>query len=137
MSIIEIIKLPSLCDDRGELVSIETGKTIPFSVKRIYYLFNTKSNVARGFHAHKQLQQLAVCVKGRCRMILDNGHKREEVWLDSPNEGLVIGNSLWREIHDFSDDCVLLVMASEHYDESDYIRDYPEFVLLAKGPDDA
>ena len=124
MSLIKILELPFLGDDRGGLVSIEAGKTIPFPVERIYYLFNTKSGIARGFHAHKKLQQLAVCVKGKCRMILDDGIKREETWLDSPTKGLIIDSSVWREMHDFTDDCVLLVLASEYYDESDYIRDY-------------
>ncbi|WP_201543238.1 sugar 3,4-ketoisomerase [Psychrobacter sp. H7-1] len=132
MSLVHWIDLPVLGDDRGSLVAIEASDTIPFEVQRVYYIFNTKSGVARGFHAHHQLQQLAVCVSGKCRMVLDDGQTKEEAWLDSPNKGLLIGDMIWREMHDFSDDCVLLVLASEHYDESDYIRDYDEFLKVVK-----
>jgi len=131
MSIVKLIDLPSLEDNRGALVSIEAAKNIPFEVKRVYYIYGTKKGVSRGFHAHKNLQQLAVCVSGSCRMLLDNGKSREEIWLNTPEVGLIIGNSIWREMHDFSEDCVLLVLASEHYDESDYIRDYSVFIKQA------
>ncbi len=127
MKLIRFIDLPSLGDERGYLVAIEANKHIPFEVKRVYYILGTQSGVSRGFHAHKNLQQLAVCVAGKCRMLLDDGVNKESVWLDSPTKGLMIGNNVWREMHEFSDDCVLLVLASEHYDESDYIRDYSEF----------
>lgn len=132
MSLVHWIDLPVLGDDRGSLVAIEASDTIPFEVQRVYYIFNTKSGVARGFHAHHQLQQLAVCVSGKCRMVLDDGQTKEEAWLESPDKGLLIGDMIWREMHDFSDDCVLLVLASEHYDESDYIRDYDEFLKVVK-----
>lgn len=128
MSLIKLIELPSLGDERGSLVSIEASEHIPFEVKRVYYIFGTKPEVSRGFHAHKNLQQLAVCVVGKCRMLLDNGKIRESVWLNSPTKGLLISNNTWREMHDFSDDCILLVLASEHYDESDYLRNYDEFL---------
>ena len=127
MSLLKIIDFPALGDERGSLISLETYKQIPFDIKRVYYIYGTQTGVARGFHAHKKLQQVAVCVSGKCRMILDDGDKREELWLDSPAKGLLIEDMVWREMHDFSDDCVLLVLASEHYDESDYIRDYEEF----------
>ena len=132
MSLFNWLQLPVMGDDRGSLVAIEALDTIPFEVRRIYYIFNTMPKVARGFHAHHKLQQLVVCVSGKCRMILDDGQKREEVWLDSPTKGLLIGDMIWREMHDFSQDCVLLVLASEHYDEADYIRDYYEFLKVAK-----
>jgi len=127
MSLIRLVELPPLGDERGSLVAIEANKHIPFDVKRVYYIFGTQPGVSRGFHAHKKLQQLAVCVTGKCRMVLDDGINKESVWLDSPIKGLLIGNNVWREMHDFSDDCVLLVLASEHFDESDYIRVYSEF----------
>ncbi len=114
-------------DERGSLVALETYKTVPFDVKRVYYIFGTKPGVSRGFHAHRALQQLAVCVTGTFRMVLDDGHQREDVWLDSPTKGLLIGDLVWREMHDFSPDCVLLVLASEFYNEADYIRSYDEF----------
>lgn len=128
MSLIRLIDLPPLGDERGSLVAIEANRHIPFEVKRIYYIFGTQPGVSRGFHAHKNLQQLAVCVTGKCRMVLDDGINKESVWLDSPTKGLLIGNNVWREMHEFSDDCVLLVLASEYYDESDYIRDYSDFI---------
>ncbi|MFK3871731.1 sugar 3,4-ketoisomerase [Pseudoalteromonas rhizosphaerae] len=128
MSLIKLINLPPLGDERGSLVSLESNKSIPFDIKRVYYIFGTKSGVARGFHAHKKLKQVAVCVTGKCRMTLDDGIQRKEEWLDSATKGILIEDMIWREMHDFSDDCVLLVLASEHYDESDYIRNYDEFL---------
>lgn len=133
MSLIKLIDLPSLGDQRGELVAIESNQSIPFEIKRLYYIFNT-TNQSRGFHAHIDLKQIAVCVKGSCRFILDNGHTREEVTLNSPTQGLYIDALTWREMHDFSEDCVLLVLASQHYDESDYIRDYQEFLKEVHKP---
>jgi dTDP-4-dehydrorhamnose 3,5-epimerase-like enzyme len=127
MSLIQLISFPPLGDDRGSLVALENQQSIPFDIKRVYYIFGTQPGVARGFHAHKRLKQVAVCVTGRCRMVLDDGNQREEVWLDSATKGILIEDMVWREMHDFSEDCVLLVLASEHYDESDYIRDYTEF----------
>lgn len=134
MSLIELVDLPSFGDERGDLIAIESDQSIPFQIKRLYYIFGTQSGVSRGFHAHHNLKQIAVCVKGSCRMILDDGQHREEVWLDTPNKGLLIGDMVWREMHDFSDDCVLLVLASEHYDEADYIRDYDEFINEVNKP---
>lgn len=128
MSLIQLINFPSLGDDRGSLVALESQQSIPFDIKRVYYIFGTQQGVARGFHAHKQLKQVAVCVTGRCRMVLDDGKQRQDVWLDSATKGILIEDMVWREMHDFSEDCVLLVLASEHYDESDYIRDYKEFL---------
>jgi len=115
-------------DKRGSLIAIEEMVNIPFEIKRMYYIYGTKEGVARGHHAHKSLKQIAVCVSGRCRMLLDDGHTKESVWLDSPTKGLLIEDLVWREMHDFSPDCVLIVLASKHYDESDYIRKYDEFL---------
>jgi dTDP-4-dehydrorhamnose 3,5-epimerase-like enzyme len=132
MSLIKTVLFPPLGDDRGSLVSLEAHITVPFDVKRVYYIFGTQAGVSRGFHAHRALQQVAVCVTGKCRMVLDDGQRREEVWLDSPTKGLLIGDLVWREMHDFSIDCVLLVLASEHYDETDYIRSYDDFKQALK-----
>lgn len=117
-------------DDRGQLVAIEAMKDLPFEVKRVYYIYDTLPNVRRGFHAHLNLQQILVCVHGSCKIHLDNGHEQEEVLLDKPNEGLYIANDMWREMYDFSEGAVLLVLASEYYDEADYIRNYDEFRKL-------
>ncbi len=115
-------------DERGSLIAIENNKNIPFEVKRVYYIFDTKENVRRGFHAHKNLKQVLICVKGSCKIHLDNGKgETSEVSLDKPDQGLLIQSNLWREMYDFSSDAVLLVLASEYYIESDYIRDYEAF----------
>ncbi|XDZ67105.1 FdtA/QdtA family cupin domain-containing protein [Alphaproteobacteria bacterium LSUCC0226] len=129
-NLVKLIDFPPLGDDRGSLVAVEAKKTVPFDIKRVYFIFGTKQGVARGFHAHKALKQVAVCVTGSCRMLLDNGLEKEEVLLDSPTKGLVIEDFVWREMHDFTPDCVLLVLASEYYDEADYIRDYEDFLRV-------
>ncbi|WP_201584115.1 WxcM-like domain-containing protein [Psychrobacter jeotgali] len=134
MSLIQWAHFPPLGDERGSLVALEGEKTVPFAIKRVYYIFGTQPGVARGFHAHRDLKQVAVCVTGSCRMILDDGSRREEFILDSPTKGVLIKDLVWREMHDFSEDCVLLVLASEHYDESDYIRDYDEFIEETNKP---
>ncbi|NLT87323.1 MAG: WxcM-like domain-containing protein [Pseudomonas lactis] len=132
MSLIKWIDFQILGDSRGSLVSIEQGEVIPFAIKRVYYIYRTGEDVSRGFHAHYNLKQVAICVAGSCRMVLDNGTVREEVILDCPTKGILIDGITWREMHDFSDNCVLLVLASEHYDESDYIRNYDVFIDVAK-----
>lgn len=130
---IKLIPLQARGDDRGSLIALEEGKNIPFPVKRVYYLFNTKEGVSRGFHAHRALKQVAIAVRGSCRFLLDDGKERVEVLLDNPAQGLLIESFMWREMHDFSDDCVLMVLADQLYDESDYIRNYGEFKCLANG----
>lgn len=134
MSLIRWIDFQSLGDDRGELIALEIGmeKTIPFEIKRVYYIYRTAEGVSRGFHAHRNLKQVAVCISGRCRMVIDDGQVREEVWMSSPSKGLLIKNMVWREMHDFSADCVLLVLASEHYNEADYIRNYQDFLVATQ-----
>ncbi|AYG07301.1 WxcM-like domain-containing protein [Pseudomonas fluorescens] len=132
MSLIEILNIQAKGDERGQLIALENNKNIPFEIKRVYYLTQTREDVARGFHAHKELMQVAVCISGRCLMKLDDGINQEEVWLDSPVKAILIRKMIWREMHHFSPDCVLLVLASELYDEQDYIRSYSDFKLLAK-----
>lgn len=127
--IVKKIFFNSLGDERGDLFAIESGKEAPFEIKRVYYITNTKKNDQRGFHAHRNLKQVIICVKGSCKFIVDDGAQKEEINLNRPDEGLLIGNFIWREMHDFSEDCVLLVLASEHYDPSDYIHDYRQFQI--------
>ena len=130
MSLISWIDFQTLGDERGSLVALEIGmeKAVPFDIRRVYYIYHTAEGVSRGFHAHRNLKQVAICVAGQCRMLLDNGATREETWLNSPTKGLLIESMVWRVMYDFSEDCVLLVLASEHYDETDYIRGYSEFL---------
>jgi dTDP-4-dehydrorhamnose 3,5-epimerase-like enzyme len=115
-------------DERGNLIALEGNKNIPFEIKRVYYIYGTKKGVRRGFHAHKNLKQIAVCVSGSCKFLLDDGEKKEVVLLDSPDKGLFIDKMIWHEMFDFSDNCVLMVLASDYYDESNYIRNYEEFL---------
>jgi len=128
MSLVNWVEFPPLGDDRGSLVALESNITVPFDIQRAYYIFGTKQGVSRGFHAHKALRQVAVCVTGKCRMVLDNGVEKADFWLESPTKGVLIEHMVWREMHDFSPDCVLLVLASERYDEADYIRNYEDFL---------
>jgi dTDP-4-dehydrorhamnose 3,5-epimerase-like enzyme len=115
-------------DERGSLVSLEELNNIPFTMKRVYYLYGLQKESSRGFHAHKELKQIIVCIKGSCNVVLDNGEKKQLFHLDKPNKGLFVDKMIWREMHDFSDDCILMVIASDYYDENDYIRNYHEFL---------
>jgi len=128
MSLIKTINFKPLGDARGSLIALEGGKNISFDIKRVYSIFDTKDGVSRGFHAHRNLKQIAICVTGSCRFVLDDGAQKEEVIMDDASKGLLIENLIWREIHDISSDCVLLVLASEYYDEDDYIRHYFQFI---------
>ena len=101
---------------------------IPFKIKRVYYMYDTAKGVTRGRHAHKSLEQILICIYGSCKILLDNGYEKKIVPLEKPYEGLYVENNMWREMFDFSKDAVLMVLASELYDENDYIRDYDEFL---------
>lgn len=131
MSLINLIDFPALADERGALVALEANRQIPFDIKRVYYIYGSAQGIARGFHAHKALKQVAIAVRGSCRFVLDDGNERVEVSLDNPTQGLMIESFMWREMYDFSEDCVLMVLADQLYDESDYIRDYTQFIEAA------
>lgn len=136
MQIIKYV-FPIHGDDRGQLVALEELKDIPFDIKRVYYMYDTGAGVTRGYHAHKNLKQILICVHGSCRIRMDNGKEQETVLLDKPYEGLYVDNVVWREMFDFSPDAVLMVLASEYYDESDYIRNYEEFLEYLKNLGDS
>lgn len=119
-------------DSRGKLAVVEPGKDIEFPIRRVYYIYGADSNQRRGFHAHKKLEQVLLCVHGSCKVMLDDGSSRCDVILDSPTLGLYVGNAMWREMYDFTPDAVLLVLASEPYTEADYIRNYDEFLKYVK-----
>ena len=129
----KIIQFQKHGDERGQLVALENEKEIPFETKRVYYMFGTLPGVRRGFHAHKKLKQILICTSGSCKIHLDDGKETTEITLDKPYEGLYIESNMWREMYDFSPDAVLMVLASEMYDESDYIRNYDEFLKFIKG----
>lgn len=125
-----LVTLSKKGDERGALVVVEQYKDIPIEIKRVYYMFDTLSGVHRGFHAHKKLTQIAIAVKGSCKFLLDDGDRVEHVLLDSPTVGLIIEPMVWHEMYDYSDDCVLMVLADDYYNENDYIRDYNQFKLI-------
>lgn len=127
-----LINFKPLGDERGSLIAIEAEKSVPFPVRRVYYIFGTKVGVERGFHAHKALNQVAVAVTGSCEMVLDDGATKRTVLLDSAEKGVLIGPGMWRVMRNFSTDCVLLVLADQHYDEADYIRNYDQFIEWVK-----
>jgi len=124
----EIITFKQLGDERGGLVAIEEETSVPFHICRIYYIYDTKVDVERGFHAHKTLSQVGVAVSGSCEMVLNDGTTEVCTRLDSPTKGVVIRPGIWRSMRCFSHDCVLLVLADQPYDESDYIRNYDDFL---------
>jgi dTDP-4-dehydrorhamnose 3,5-epimerase-like enzyme len=132
VSIVQLVDIPQHGDARGQLAVVELGGVLPFVVRRVYWIHGTKPGVSRGFHAHKKLRQLCVCVAGSVRIVLFDGQREEDVTLNSSAQGLLIGPDLWREMHDFSPDCVLMVFASAEYDETDYIRDRSQFIQAQK-----
>lgn len=124
----KLIDLTIMGDERGGLIALEENHNVPFDVKRVYYIFSTKKDVRRGYHAHKNLKQLAICTSGSCTFLLDNGLTQEHITLSSPKQGLLIEGLIWREMYNFSEDCVLMVLADDYYNADDYIRDYAIFL---------
>lgn len=123
----KIIDLRKISDPRGNLTPIEGAQDIPFDIKRVYYLYDVPSGQSRGGHAHKELQQLIVAANGSFTMTLDDGTDKKSYTLNRPYQGLLIVPGIWRVLDDFSSGAVLLCLASEHYEEADYIRNYREF----------
>jgi len=115
-------------DKWGKLVALEEKGEIPFNIKRVYYIYGVEEGVRRGFHSHKKLEQVLICVHGSVKILLKTPSEEEIITLNKPTEGLYIGPNVWREMYDFDDDAVLLVLASEHYKESDYIRNYDNYL---------
>ena len=126
--LVQLVDIPQRGDARGALSVAELGGALPFPIRRVYWIHGTQPGVSRGFHAHKQLRQLCVCVAGSVRLSLFDGRREESVVLDSNSQGLLIGPGLWREMHDFSPGSVLMVFADAEYDEADYIRDREQFI---------
>lgn len=124
----KIIKFTTHGDERGNLIALEQNNEIPFEIKRIYYIFDNINNVRRGFHAHKDLKQMLICVSGSCKILLDDGNDKVTLELNSCDKGILLYGPIWREMYDFSSDAVLLVIASEYYTEEDYIRDYDDYI---------
>ena len=125
---IKIIDLPKIADPRGNLTVAEGLDVVPFEIKRAYWVYDVPGGESRGGHAHKRLRQLVIALSGSFTVTLDNGHERKTVLLNHPWQGLVIETNTWRTLDDFSSGAVCLVLASEHFDEDDYIYDYDEFL---------
>ncbi len=125
-SIIELDKHHS--DRKGNLTVVENGITLPFDVKRVYYLYDVPGGESRGSHAHKELEQLVVAASGSFRVTLDDGKSKRTFYLNRPYQGLIIKPGLWRDLDDFSSGAVCMVLASDVYKAEDYIRDYQEFL---------
>lgn len=125
-----LVELQTRNDARGSLVVIEAQREVPFEIRRLYYVFGSAPGVSRGHHAHRKLQQFAIAVAGAVTMLMDDGRRRWQVQLTKPDKGLLIPPLIWHEMHSFSSDCVLLVLANDLYDERDYIRDHAEFKRL-------
>ena len=121
-----------LGDYRGQLVALEENRNIPFDLKRVFYIFGTQEGVSRGNHSHYKTKQFLVAVNGSCKVTLDNGKEKETFDLNKPNLGLFQDALIWGSMHDFSNDCVLMVLANEYYDASDYITDYDKFLKEVK-----
>ena len=123
-----IIDLPKIMDPRGNLTVAEGDSLVPFDIKRAYWVYDVPGGMGRGGHAHKRLRQVLIAVSGSFHVTLDNGRERETILLNHPWQGLVIETNTWRTLDDFSSGAVCLVLASEHYEEGDYIYDYDEFL---------
>lgn len=125
----EIIEFNMLGDERGQLIAIESGKDIPFEIKRIFYIYGMDSNAIRGQHANKKSEFVLINLAGQCKVRVDNGKGSESVIeLNKPNKGLYIPKLVWKDMYDFSNGAVLLCLSNELYDGTEYIRDYNEFV---------
>lgn len=123
----KLIDIRRYSDTRGYLSVVEEQLDVPFDIKRVYYLYMVPE-VARGAHAHKELQQLLIATSGSVDVIMDDGTNKQTFHLDKPWKGLLIPSGLWRDLEHFTKDAVLLCLANERYDENDYIRDYGEFL---------
>ncbi len=130
---IKIMEFPDFGDERGNLVVVESGVDIPFEVKRAFYIYGSDSEVIRGRHANRKSEFVMINVSGKSKVKADNGHEQQIIELDRPRMGLYLSTMIWKDMYDFSADSVLLVLASEHYDAEEYIRDYDEYIREITG----
>lgn len=128
-----VLELPRISDPRGNLTFVEEERHVPFEVKRVYYLYDVPGGEGRGGHAHRKLEQLIIAASGSFDVVLDNGTERRRFFLNRSYYGLLVPRMQWREMENFSSGSVCLVLASEYYDESDYFRDYSEFLRAVRG----
>lgn len=123
-----IVELPKISDPRGNLTFVENNKHVPFAIQRVYYLYDVPGGAERGGHAHKALHQLIIAMSGSFDVVLDDGRNKKRVHLNRSYSGLYVCPMIWREIDNFSSGSVCMVLASNPYDESDYYRDYNEYI---------
>ncbi|WP_179022476.1 sugar 3,4-ketoisomerase [Winogradskyella forsetii] len=124
---VKLLEIPKVHDERGFLAVIEKN-TIPFAIQRVYYLYDVPSDSYRGGHAHKEQESVIIALSGSFEVTLNDGKTKKQIMLNKPNQGLYLPTGIWREIDNFSSGSVCLVLASTEYDESEYIRDYDDFV---------
>ncbi|AHK72998.1 WxcM-like domain-containing protein [Campylobacter coli] len=124
----KILNFNAKSDNRGSLIALENLKEIPFEIKRIYYIYDTKPEFPRGAHAHRELEQVLIMMEGSCELVLNDGKNIKNIILNRPDMGIFIGKNMWREMKNFSYGAKLLVLASDFYNEKEYIRDYEEFL---------
>ena len=129
-NICKVLTFDNFGDKRGNLIVIEGGFTIPFEIKRVFYIFGTTLKAIRGQHANRYSEFVLINVSGKSKVKLSNGKNELVVVLDKPSKGVYIPKMIWKEMYDFSDDSVLMVLASSHYDSSEYIKSYAEYKAI-------
>lgn len=125
---VSLIELPKNHSDAGNITAINNGEEIPFDINRVYYLYDIPGGISRGGHGHKELRQLIIAASGSFDITIDDGRVKRTFTLNQPYKGLFLPSGLWRELSNFSSGSICMVMASDEYDEGDYIRDYNEFL---------
>ena len=132
LELARVIEFPKIHDPRGNLTFIESNKQVPFTIKRVYYLYDVPGGAVRGGHAHKELEQVIIALSGSFDVLLDDGYNVRKFHLNRPYYGLYVPTMVWRVLDNFSSGAVCLVLASTEYNESDYIRSYDEFLRIAR-----
>lgn len=132
----KIIDLPRIYDPRGNLTVVEQLKEVPFDIKRVYWTYDVPGGESRGGHAHKKCQSFIIAVSGSFTVRLDDGHRHETYHLNHPYQGLLINTGVWRTLEDFSSGAVCLALASELFDENDYIREYDDFIRYVENKEE-
>lgn len=129
----KVLEFNDLGDERGKLVVIEGNQSIPFEIKRVFYIYDSDSDVVRGQHANRESEFVLINVSGSSKVYIDDGTENMVVELNRPMMGVYIPKMVWKDMYDFSEDSVLLVLANTHYDAQEYIRDYDEYISIVKG----
>lgn len=135
MKNVEIMNFQEISDSRGKLIPLEYPSQLPYEIKRIYYICNVSEGERRGFHSHRDLEQILIAISGKVKILVKTPYEEETIELNDNSKGLYIGPMVWREMFDFSEDAVLLVLASHQYDENDYIRNWTDYLKEAKKGD--